>query len=1845
MKRRDKKFISMVTAVALSFSIVLNGAVNTKAGQISQEDLKELLKSKISDYDKNNQKYLKNKFKSDSLDENNTKELNQEEEIRVIVQLEDAPAIEENDGADYTDSVKSSEENIKDSQVDIISKAEEITGSSVRRSFGYLVNGFSINTKRKNIDALSKIDGVKCVTEVRSYKPSMEAAKNILGAKSTWNDLGYKGEGMVVSIIDTGIDYRHKDLQKINEENTKIKKSEAESKAKELEHGQYFTDKVPYGYNYADENTNIIDDGSMHGMHVAGIVAANGDESGTSTYETVKGIAPEAQLLAMKVFTNNPDMSSAYDDDIIAAIEDSVKLGADVINMSLGSTAGFTNPDDPENAAVQRATEAGVICVISAGNSGTSTELSDWDQPNDLLEIKDTSTIGSPSTASSSLSVASMENTNLASSAMAYESTKGVKEKVEYSTPDKDSLSKLAGTFTLVDCGSGSEEDFKDKDLTGKVALIERGINTFQEKYNGAINKGAEGVIIYNHTSGGDVTIGMSISGITKPVISMGHSQGEAIKNLISEGDDTFTLSFSGDVVVSENPDIADMSQYTSWGATSDLEFKPEITAPGGDIYSLANNDSYQVMSGTSMAAPNTAGSEALIIQAVKKKFPNLSGEELVRFVKNTAMNTAKPMIDKYDESNAIPYSPRRQGAGLLNIVNAINNNVIIKYKDGKGAAALKEVDNTTKFQLTLTNYGDKEVTYTLKDEKVYGERLDDKKVIHEEVLNGSVARFDSDSVTLKKGESKVVNVTLNINSEEEKDRFVEGYLNFTSTDENVPSLSVPFMGFYGDWSAESIIDTPNYKDGKSIIGTSGLVDNEKSLYGSYTEDNQLYVDKDKVAFSPNGDKIKENVTPALYLLRNARELKVEVLDKDGNTVRELYNDEYVRKNILSDGTKPKYLGAAAWNGTIYDAKTGKYVKTEDGQYTVKVTSKIDYENAKEQVLELPVKIDTKAPEVKIQGVEKYIDNNGNSHFKLSWEAKDNEGESSIMPIFEVAVNGQAVNVDSSMVNKLEDTYSTDIPFEDGEVNEVKVAVTDYAGNIATTESKEKSVSLKTIALSGMKDEMVVGLSDLVDNKFLVKGTAGDNLKVLKINDKEVEVKDNYFTEAIELKEGENEIKVYAEDKSGKPVMDTVYKVILDTKAPDLKVQDTLTEKAPYYTTENSDLKINVEVEDKTECKVSVINKSDKDDTEKEVVLDANNKAEAEVKLVSGLNKIQLSAEDKSGNKTVKTYLVMKGDSTAKTSVTIDNLSYAEYFNESNLNNGVYTVKGHVNNKNSTLKIDGTEIKINDDLTFSYDKKVNVGRNLVNIEIIREDGSTTSYAYKIFYDTKAPSIKLDTPEQRGDSKIYVNDENFNLKGVLKEDWFGYALYVNGEKLLSGEEDPSKRGQGIEKDFEKHIKLVDGENIIKVEAVDANDNSMKQDLVVVLDKVAPTKPEIKLSTDKVTNKPVTVNLSTAEDMIDRIEYSTDGENFVKYDGEFNVGDSVTVYARTVDYAGNVSGDSTAEVKIDTTKPVVTLTGVIDGQTYYEPVDLKAEADDKDAKITVLVNGKEYNGEALDVEGDYTVEVYAEDEAGNKSDVVKKSFKLAQNSINFDGEVKHNDIKPAGDNYVFESLVDDNVKVNITDPEKGALIVTPNTKVEFGKDIVNSFGENGALYTQKVYEDNELLSSLNSIGKVFEIGVNNGEDIVDLGEGKANISFKLDKNELSAKDTSKLKVYIYDEENNKWIALESKFDNTTSTITTEASKLGKFTVAELEEEKEVTDGAVDTRDNSEKDNAAKNNTNIDKEESVANNNSVSINNKNSKITSSTKTGDSIVFAGAVAAVALVAGVIALLTRKKK
>jgi len=624
----------------MAMSMVSSAPISVQA-KTDLENQKNQLKQKVREA------YEKNKIDLNSIKVNKSYENlpgeskeNPDENIRIIVET-DKDALK-----DIAPKEMSLKEAAKDRNlINKIDKAiplkEQVKNINpkikIKKNYSILLNGFSAEVQRKDVEKIKELQGVKHVTIVKKYYPDMANAKTLTESEKVWAELGYKGEGMVVSIIDTGIDWTHKDMKVSNKDKIRLKSSDIENiqGAK----GKWYSEKVPYGYNFADDNTEVIDKtDSMHGMHVAGIVGANcQSEDEIKQNVGIKGVAPEAQLLAMKVFSNDPNGGGAFSDDIVAAIEDSVTHGADVINMSLGSTASFQDPNDAEQKAIKEAVDRGTSVIVSAGNSQYALA------PYRIPGVNDTGLVGSPGLAEDSLQVASFENTKAVFTAM---NAKIGEENslMPYTTSEVDPVGTLEGEFEVVDCAKGTPEDFKGKSLSGKIALIQRGGLSFVEKKKNAQFAKAKGVIVYNNDDD-ESFINMATDPAVKiPSIFLRYSDGAKLKAVGTK------VSFNDQKMAVGNINAADMSDFTSWGPTPNLDFKPEITAPGGQIWSTVNNNKYENMSGTSMSSPHMAGSMALIRQHVNKlesegkiKFNNT--REKVEFTKKLAVNTAKVMM------------------------------------------------------------------------------------------------------------------------------------------------------------------------------------------------------------------------------------------------------------------------------------------------------------------------------------------------------------------------------------------------------------------------------------------------------------------------------------------------------------------------------------------------------------------------------------------------------------------------------------------------------------------------------------------------------------------------------------------------------------------------------------------------------------------------------------------------------------------------------------------------------------------------------------------------------------------------------------------------------------------------------------------------------------------------------------------------------------------------------------------------------------------------------------------------------------------------------------------------
>lgn len=1072
--------------------------------------------------------------------------------VRVIVELEGAPAIETatQKGVLYKDLPQTEKANLEaavESDQASVQTAVKKAAPSVTylENFTTVFNGFSAEVFAAEVEKIGNIAGVKAVYEATEYtrpseQPEMKYSNGLVQAQKAWGEYGYKGEGMVVGVIDTGIDPSHKDMVLTDDSTGEITKAELDALLADnsIENGEYFSAKVPFGWNYMDDNNQVLDLGpeaSMHGMHVAGTVGANGDEDG-DTY-ALKGVAPEAQLLALKVFGNDPNYPSTYGDIYIKAIDDSIKLGADVLNMSLGSVAGFVDSTNPEQMAVQRSTENGILVAISAGNSDMF--ASGFSYPHS--DNQDYGLTGSPSVSHDSFGVASFENDIVTALALNYQVNGVEAGKAMYLLAnDVDPRDLPNASYEVELAGLGKPEDFAGKDFSGKFALVSRGEIDFVSKGLNAQAAGAVGVIVYNNAAG---TINMvSDPAIKIPYMSALQADGLAMKAQIDAGN-TVSVSFAGEFLETQNPAAGEMSDFTSWGPTPNLDFKPEITAPGGNIFSTLNNDEYGLMSGTSMAAPHVAGGTALVFQRVDEVF-GYTGAERVQFAKNLMMNTSNPV--ELAEGEFV--SPRRQGAGLMQLHDALSTDVVVANKaTGEAKVALKEIDNNQfTFTLTAQNFSDEAAEYGV-DVNVQtdavaalsGNVVTAPNVIGSFNITEDVTIAAPETVVVPANGSADIKVTVDLSDISEEFAafypngfFVDGFVTLTDANEDVTgntSLVVPYFGFNGEWDDASIFDDFAW-DAGTYYGMTLLADGQGMIMNGGTHLGEDEYATDKFAFSPNGDGSVDSVIPVYSLMRNAKNFEVNVLDADGNKIRTIRTADNLRKHY--DGTAPfTFSPANAWDGKA----NGKVVA--DGQYQIQLRAVIDFENAEWQSIEFPVKVDTVKPTAKASfdaatntvKVSEFTDNTGTDRWEVylnGVELTENPataGDESLAPsVTEYVVNASLKKTDK-LVAKFYDVAgnSTEVPLQ-----------------VTAEESTHPVIFIESPSV----------LQSFDTNEVKVTGTVEDDSNVVSVtvNGEEVDSFDgSKFEHTVTLADGVPAIKVKAVDEFGNE-MEIQRQVIVD---------------------------------------------------------------------------------------------------------------------------------------------------------------------------------------------------------------------------------------------------------------------------------------------------------------------------------------------------------------------------------------------------------------------------------------------------------------------------------------------------------------------------------------------------------------------------------------------------------------------------------------------------------------------------------------------------------------------------
>ncbi|MGU7965436.1 S8 family serine peptidase [Streptococcus suis] len=993
---------------------------------------------------------------------------------------------------------------------------ENITNTKVETTQPAVETPAISEKKVEEEEKLSVADETTAIANQEEAKPQNVDSNTIITVPKVW-DSGYKGEGTVVAIIDSGLDVDH-DVLHISDLSTAKYKSEKEIEAAKeaagITYGEWFNDKVVFGYNYVDVNTVLKEeDKRSHGMHVTSI--ATGNPTQPVAGQLMYGVAPEAQVMFMRVFSDLKATTGAA--LYVKAIEDAVKLGADSINLSLGGANGsVVNMNENVTAAIEAARRAGVSVVIAAGNDGTFGS----GHSNPSADYPDYGLVGAPSTARDAISVASYNNTTVGSKVINIIGLENNADlnygKSSFDNPEKSPVPfEIGKEYEYVYAGIGQASDFDGLDLTGKLALIKRGTITFSEKIANATAAGAVGVVIFNSRPGeANVSMQLDDTAIAIPSVFIPLEFGEALAA------NSYKIAFNNETDIRPNPEAGLLSDFSSWGLSADGELKPDLAAPGGAIYAAINDNDYANMQGTSMASPHVAGAAVLVKQYLQATYPTKSPQEIEALVKHLLMSTAKAHVNK--ETTAYT-SPRQQGAGIIDTAAAISTGLYLTGEDGYGSITLGNVEDTFSFTVTLHNITNEDKTLN------YSTQL-----TTDTVQNGLItlaprllAEIPGGKVTVKANSSTTVTINVDASSFAEEltglmknGYYLEGFVRFTDVADGGDIVSIPYVGFRGEFQNLAVLEEPIYNliaDGKGgfyfepVTAQPNTVDISHHYTGLVTGSTELIYSTDKrsdfaiktlgtfkneagyfvleldesgkphLAISPNGDDNQDSLAFKGVFLRNYTDLVASVYAADDtertNPLWESQPQSGDKNFYSGDPKNPKssIIYPTEWNGTDSEGNA-----LADGKYQYVLTYSSEVPGAAVQTMIFDVIIDRESPVITTAtydetnftfnprpAIEK--GESGLYREQVFYLVADASGVTTIPSLLE---NGDVTVSDNKVFVAQNDDGSFTLPLDLADISKFYYTVEDYAGNI----SYEKVENL--ISIGNEKGLVTVNILD-----------------------------------------------------------------------------------------------------------------------------------------------------------------------------------------------------------------------------------------------------------------------------------------------------------------------------------------------------------------------------------------------------------------------------------------------------------------------------------------------------------------------------------------------------------------------------------------------------------------------------------------------------------------------------------------------------------------------------------------------------------------------------------------------
>lgn len=871
--------------------------------------------------------------------------------------------------------------------------------------FDLVFNGFVLETKYKDalkIRQLARVEKVEItpLTDRTDAQPSPTKQNTILPKKvSDENELinlqplwdkGIKGQGRVVAVLDTGLDVHHNFFSLTDKSKAKYQNKEqmeAAMRKAGITYGKWYNDKVVYAYNYSDMNDEIReDDPRSHGTHVAGSAVGNATKP-VPTGEYLKGVAPEAQLIFMRVFSDKKGMTE-QGFVVAKAVEDAVKLGADTINMSFGGVNGSEADTNPlTRQAFEFARKSGVVINAAAGNYA----VSGYWQAKPKADAPDTGTIDEPAIEDGVLAIGAFNNQINHKTTMRLE-IPALKDKKEFQNglvdlPVYRLIFPVEGPQSYVSVSKGGLDTYRNATVKGKIALVESGGDvTDEEKVNALRQAGAKGVLVYQNEEQGDSLqkLPMGYWGSFYPVSVLNHAIGKELASHAGE----YELIFHQEVKKVPYSEANKMLFFTGWGLSAEGKLKPDVTLPGGMVYSAIPDGLYDMDEGTSMATPHAAGATALIKQALEQRFPTYSPEQIHTLLRQLVMSTAKPHFDQESKSYS---SVRQQGSGLMDAAAAAFGDVFVT--GGKGTNSnltLGNVKDAFTFEVTVHNLGSeaKEFTYhtVVNTDQVENGRISLKmrqlldqvgeKTIHVPAKGSVTVPISVDTSTF----------TSELTNQMKNGYFLEGFVFFKDAKTKKDLVSLPYIGFKGQYQDLPGIEKPIYAftgDEKPFYyyANEKAEKPEKDSGDHFTAlvstiwrggkevqvvlgEKDGHYDGNQLVFSPNDDGSYDSVKLNAVVLRNVDNIHLSVYRADDlkreHPIFEQGNESQKKSDYgwrIND--RSKILNATQWAG-----KDNNNQLVPDGDYQYVVTYRPSTPGAKPQEIVLKVRVDKQVPQL-----------------------------------------------------------------------------------------------------------------------------------------------------------------------------------------------------------------------------------------------------------------------------------------------------------------------------------------------------------------------------------------------------------------------------------------------------------------------------------------------------------------------------------------------------------------------------------------------------------------------------------------------------------------------------------------------------------------------------------------------------------------------------------------------------------------------------------------------------------------------------------------------------------------